>query len=148
MTKHSSPINKTLAEDISKTIKSQCADAYANYDNGDFKKALRQFYQAWLLLPKPQVNYAEAGWVLTGIGDTYFRLQQYQPACEALRSAQHCDSVKDNPFVELRLGQCLCEMEGLPSGRHHLHRAWRLGGQKLFDTEDPRYLDAIKDLLS
>jgi len=36
----------------------------------DFKSALRLFYQAWLKVPKLQMQWDEAGWMLTAIGDT------------------------------------------------------------------------------
>lgn len=139
-------IMSELTKEITENIRSGCAVAYRAYDDGDYQKALRLFYQAWLLLPKPQTRYPEAGWVLTGIGDTYFRLRQYIPGCEALRSADHCPQTRDNPFVHLRLGQCLYHMAERASARKHLHKAYRLGGPDLFAAEEPVYLNSIADL--
>lgn len=136
-----------LHQDTTEKIRSLCADAYQSYDQGDFRKALRLFYQGWLLLPKPQTDFAEAGWVLTGIGDSYFRLKQYIPGCEALRSANHCPQTRDNPFIHLRLGQCLYQIGERASARTHLQKAYRLGGPALFDVEKPAYLKCISDLI-
>ncbi|MBU3070526.1 hypothetical protein KOI40_11885 [Aestuariicella sp. G3-2] len=132
-----------LPNETTEKIRTLCADAYESYDQGDFRKALRLFYQGWLLLPKPQTDFAEAGWVLTGIGDSYFRLKQYIPGCEALRSANHCPQTRDNPFIHLRLGQCLYQIGERASARTHLLKAYRLGGSGLFKAERPEYLDCI-----
>ncbi len=137
-----------LATETTNKVKALCADAYSHYDQGEFRKALRLFYQAWVLLPKPQTHYAEAGWVLVGIGDTYFRLRQYTPGSEALRSADHCPECRGNPFIQLRLGQCLYHLgERLPS-RNHLQQAYTLGGKALFQNEDPCYLNTISEFVA
>lgn len=136
-----------LSKDTTEQIKSLCADAYQAYDEGDYRKALRLFYQGWLMLPKPQINYREAGWLLVGIGDSYYRLKQYTPGCEALRSANHCPEAMDNPFIHLRLGQCLYRIGEKPSARNHLQKAYRLGGLQLFQQEEDCYLDCISDLV-
>ncbi len=136
-----------LPNETTEKIKSLCADAYQAYDEGDFRKALRLFYQGWVLLPKPQTQFREAGWLLVGIGDSYYRQKQYTPGCEALRSADHCPEATDNPFIHLRLGQCLYRIGEKASARNHLQKAYRLGGSALFADQDGAYLDAIKDLL-
>ena len=136
-----------LSKDTTEQIKSLCADAYRAYDEGDYRKALRLFYQGWLALPKPQIKYREAGWLLVGIGDSYYRLKQYTPGCEALRSANHCPEATDNPFIHLRLGQCLYRIGEKPSARNHLQKAYRLGGAQMFENEEECYLDCISDLV-
>ncbi len=141
-------LEKQLSEDSTEQIRTLCAEAYEAYDQGDYKKALRLFYQGWVLLPKPQTEYVEAGWLLTGIGDSYFRQRQFIPGCEALRSANHCPQVRDNPFIHLRLGQCLYQIGERSSARHHLLKAYEAGGKELFSKEDPVYLKQIKELVS
>ncbi|GAA5316642.1 MAG: hypothetical protein AseanaTS_18460 [Candidatus Pelagadaptatus aseana] len=136
-----------LNETHTKQLKKLCADAYERYDCGDFKAALRLFYQAWVGLPKPQTDYRESGWVLTGIGDTYFRLGQYPQACEALGSALHCPGMENNPFVLLRLGQAHFDNQEKPLGRKYLLKAHQQGGQATFNNEHPCYLQAITDLI-
>ena len=128
-------------------LKHLCANGYRLYDQRDYKEALRIFYQAWLLLPKPQSQWYEAGWVLTAIGDTYYRLGQYEQGKEALLSAQHCQNIDDNPFVNLRLGQCLFELGEHGAARRALNRAYTLGGSELFQPEDKKYREMIDDLV-
>ena len=137
-----------LTNNQSTLLKNLCANAYEAYDKGDFKGALRLFYQAWVKLPKPQTDFEESGWVLTGIGDTYFRLSQLDQSLEALNSALHCPGTEDNPFVILRIGQCHFNNGQKPLARKFLHKAYLAGGEALFKKEDPAYLVAIKDLVN
>jgi tetratricopeptide (TPR) repeat protein len=117
------------------------------YDAQDYSAALRVFYQAWLLIPKPQTDYAEAGWVLTAIGDSYYRLEQFEPGTEALHSALCCPLADKSPFVHLRLGQCLYGLQRLAEARQCLFRAYQGGGSSLLTAEPARYRELIADLL-
>ncbi len=123
-------------------IRDLCYQGYVQYDEHDYRRALRTFYQAWLLVPKPQTEWREAGWVLTAIGDAYFKLRQYNQALEALRSALLCPAAKQSPFIHLRLGQCLFEL-GDERANDLLHKALSLGGRKVFDKEAPKYRRAL-----
>ncbi len=124
------------------TIKRLCAEGYTLYDAGDIRHALRKFYQAWMIFPKPQTDFAEAGWVLTAIGDAYFRSAQFAQGAEALASALHCEGMIDNPFIHLRLGQCLLETGNKATACTHLGIAYGRGGRKIFEKEAPKYLMA------
>lgn len=127
-------------------IQERCAEAYQHYDQKDHKAALREFYQVWITLPKPQHEHRAAGWVLTGIGDCYFQLQQYAQAIEALRSALCCPEGDLSPFTHLRLGQSLLQGGDQGQARKSLLKAYQQGGQKLFMSENTLYLKAIEDL--
>jgi tetratricopeptide (TPR) repeat protein len=131
-----------LDSGIRREIQALCAEGYALYDAADYRHALRKFYQAWTLLPKPQTDYSEGGWVLTAIGDSYFRSALYEQGKEALVSALHCEGMIDNPFIHLRLGQCLLELGVKGSACTHLGLAYERGGRKLFQQEAPKYLVA------
>lgn len=128
-------------------IKQLCAQAYDVYDRGDFSDALRLFYQAWLLVPKPQTDFQQSGWVLTGIGDTYFRLGKYAQACEALNSALHCPGTDNNPFILMRIGQSHYDNHEKPLARKFLKKAYQQGGMETFKGESKVYLQAIRDLI-
>ena len=130
---------QTLDSAAHQQFRELCAQAYEQYDAGEYRAALRLFYRAWTLIPKPQVDFEESGWVLSAIGDSYFKLQQFQQGREALVSALHCDNMRSNPFVHLRLGQCLYEEQQLESATKHLQYAWQRGGEKLFANEAPTY---------
>ena len=136
------PASSTLAPELHQRVRALCAEGYALYDGGDYKAALRTFYQAWMLLPKPQTDFIESGWVLTAIGDSYYRSGQFEQGKEALASALHCEGMIDNPFIHLRLGQCLLELGIKGTACTHLGLAYERGGRKLFEKEAPKYLMA------
>lgn len=143
----------TLNPELVKKIKALCAEGYRRYDQGAYKEALRLFYKAWTLVPKPPTEHAEAGWVLTAIGDCYFRTGQWDQGRESLASALRCPGMLGNPFIHLRLGQCLLEQGLLEPGkneaaREHLELAYINGGSKLFQNEAPRYLIAAMQNVS
>lgn len=129
-------------------IRMQCADGYALYDAGAYKDALRLFYQAWLLLPKPQTDHEAAGWVLTAIGDTYFRLGQYRQGREALISAFHCPNTVHSAFAHLRLGQCLWELDQQDQAQAALLEAYKIAQMDIFAAEDSKYHAVIAAILT
>ncbi|MEX1032233.1 MAG: hypothetical protein WDZ30_02640 [Cellvibrionaceae bacterium] len=120
-------------------VKRLCYQGYQHYDDRAYERALRTFYQAWLLLPKPQTRWREAGWALTAIGDTYFRMGQYAQSCEALRSALRCPATDRSPFVHLRYGQSLYELAHEDDAHRQLRIAHDLGGSEVFAREDEKY---------
>jgi len=124
---------------IQTQIKSLCFEGYQHYDEGNFAKALRTFYQAWIQLPKPQTHYKEAGWVLTALGDCYFRLKQYAQAEEALLSALSCPGTQSSHFVHMRNGQTLFELGREDAAAEALQLAARLGGEDILAKEHVKY---------
>lgn len=136
-----------LPEPVTEKIRDLCAEGYCAYDNGNFKLALRQFYQAWLLLPKPQFRCEAAGWILAALGDTYFQLSRFPQAIEALNSARHCPGTQRHPFIHLRLGQSLLDSGQITRARQHLLTAFKLGGAAVFTRESTRYYTLIADLV-
>lgn len=128
-----------LADELATRIKQLCYRGYQRYDDGDYQQALRTFYQAWLLLPKPQTRWREAGWALTAIGDAYFRTGQYRQSCEALGSALLCPATAESPFVHLRYGQSLHELGREEEAQRELQAAHELGGDEVFAREDVKY---------
>jgi len=131
-----------LKNQFSEQIKRLCEQGYEEYDKKHWDEALRHFYRAWNLLPKPQTDWKESGWILTALGDTYFKASRFGPAQEALNSALHCPGIKQNPFVLLRLGQALLEQGNVARAHETLSLAYKKGGRDLFSNEAPKYLIA------
>lgn len=135
-----------LTASISQNIRAQCAAGYQLYDQGQYQKAVRAFYQAWLLLPKPQTQYTEAGWVLTALADAYFRAGQLPQSLEAASSALCCPGAEKNLAVQLRQGQALLDAGDTAAARKVLFRVYQKAGAAAFAGEAPHYLQAIRDL--
>lgn len=136
-----------MSSDITATIQAICTKGYQHYAESDYSAALRLFYQAWLKLPKPQTQEPAAELVLSAIGDTYYRMGKYELAIEALRSALACQQTEARPLVEMRLGQTLLNTGHELQAVTYLQRAYRLGGDAVFANENPKYKEAISDLL-
>ncbi|MGH1470055.1 MAG: tetratricopeptide repeat protein [Cellvibrionaceae bacterium] len=126
-------------------IKKLCFEGYQSYDRGEYSAALRTFYQAWILLPRPQTDFAEAGWVLAAIGDTYFKAGQYKQAIEALNSALACPRAENSPFIHLRIGQSLYESGDRSGAKAYLAKAVELGGNDALRNEDYKYKIALHE---
>ena len=128
-------------------IDSICHLGHKQYTVKNYDSALRLFYSAWLKIPKPQHQQADAAKVLTRIGDTYYRMGKYNPAIEALRSALACPHTDERPLAMLRLGQSLLNNGHDAQARTYLHKAYRLTGEPAFANENPKYRRAIADLV-
>jgi tetratricopeptide (TPR) repeat protein len=131
-----------LPAGLSEEIKALCASGYTLYDSGDYRQALHPFHQAWLLLPKPPMDFIESGMILTAMGDCHFRNKTYEQGKEKLEFALQCSGMIDNPFIHLRLGQCLLELGIKGAACTHLSVAYQRVGRKIFEKEAPKYLIA------
>jgi tetratricopeptide (TPR) repeat protein len=144
---HRAATDLPLDETLDKRVRQLCAEGYRIYDSGDYEHALRRFYQAWTLIPKPQTQFEASGWVLTAIGDSYFAKRNFNAGIEALRSALFCPKTVGNPFVHLRLGQCYLEQQQTDDADRHLARALYRGGEDLFAKETTHCLERARSAL-
>lgn len=124
-----------------------CEQATLLYDSQEYDAALRLFYKAWLMLPKPQMEQTSSEIILSFIGDIYYQLAKFEPAIEALRSALACQQTDRRALVFLRLGQALFDSKDTASAISYLQKAYHLGGGILFETEDNKYFNSIKELI-
>jgi hypothetical protein len=62
-----STTRQTGQSERTRRVRLLCRNGYAHYDAGEPARALRHFYRAWLLLPRPQHACVESGWILTAI---------------------------------------------------------------------------------
>ncbi len=117
------------------------------FDAGKYEQAVNVWQKGLELLEKPFNVQSEAVWFQTSIADAYFMLGDYQTAYSYLTAARSNLSGEGyDPFVMLRLGQCCFEL-GRDDAREYLLRAYMSEGEEIFDGEDGKYLDAIKDLI-
>lgn len=137
---------KILHPKIEINVLKLCKQGYTMYDNGEIKSALRKFYSAWTLLPKPQTQWQEAAWVLTALGDAYFTKGDYKNGQQALLSALHCPAGSGNPVIHFRLGQCLFELGNLDDARIQFNKAIDHGGKKLLEQANQDYWALVTNL--
>jgi tetratricopeptide (TPR) repeat protein len=128
-------------------IQALCARGDAFADEGHWGEALEAYWSAWDLLPEPQTAWEAATWILAAIGDVNFQQGDFQAGRENLAMAMHCPQAVGNPFLHLRLGQCQFELGEMDRAADELARALLIESPRLFEDEDPKYLEFIKGRL-
>jgi tetratricopeptide (TPR) repeat protein len=136
-----------LPKEISQIVDDLCrkGDHFAGMEQYD--DALEKYGQAWDLLPEPRNQWPAATWILMSAGDAHFRMKEFDEGADLLWDAIEFPEGDSNPFLHLRLGQCLLELGQMNEAANVLEEAFRTGGEELFADEDPKYLGFVKTQL-
>ncbi len=113
----------------------------------DIQGALREYHEAWILLPEPKEDWEAATWILSAIGDAHFQANDFKHAASAFSNAVRCPDGLGNPFIHLRLGESQFEMGNMEKAKDELTRAYMGGGRELFENEDPKYFRFLESVL-
>jgi tetratricopeptide (TPR) repeat protein len=118
-------------------------------DGGRPKEALSRYRAAWGLLPEPRTDHPDAPNILAAIGDAHIHRRDFAPARDAFMTAMKCSHGEPtgNPYLRMRLGQCMYEMREMKEAANWLAGAYLLEGVALFAHDDPKYLEFIKSQL-
>ncbi|MEH6415803.1 tetratricopeptide repeat protein [Pseudomonas sp. CGJS7] len=111
---------------------------------GRFDAAVTQFNDAWELVPEPKKDWEASTWILTAIGDCYFHLGDLKSARSVLEYAVRCPGGLGNPFIHLRLGQVMLEVNEPDRAADELMRAYMGAGAEIFAEDDPKYLAFLR----
>jgi len=128
-------------------ITGMCEQGNALAKAGDLEGAFKMYQAALELVPAPIFEWEAATWILTALGDVLVQQGRYKEARDFLKEAMHCPGAIGNPFIHLRLGQAHFELKEHERAKDELARAYMGGGDELFDGEDPKYKDYIKQIL-
>ena len=99
-----------LPDKLNAQIQRICAEGDALIDQQRYEDAVARFSSAWELLPSPQTDWVAATWILAAIADAHFLRGDFASMRKPLMMAMRCDGATANPFLRLRLGQCLFEL--------------------------------------
>lgn len=113
------------------------------FEENDFATAIKRYDEAVKLLPLPVAQWDAALWLFASIGDIQYQLGQFPEAIESLRIALACADGNQNPFVQIRLGQCLYQESLLDEAANHLTIAYMLEGTEIFKDEPSHYLQFL-----
>jgi hypothetical protein len=109
--------------------------------------ALRCFRAAWNALPEPRDEQGPAVRILAAIADVHFHLGEWDACRAAVQHAFRCGADVANPFLRLRLGQCLYELGDEGEAANWLVPAYLSEGLSLFEDVDPKYLAFVRSRL-
>jgi tetratricopeptide (TPR) repeat protein len=137
-----------LSPQIYRQVQDLCRKGDQLCEEENFEDALEQFDAAWALLPEPRNEWEVSHWILTAMADAEFLSGDYENGRESVLAALQCPGGGENPFLNLRLGQCELELGELEAAAPELIKAYRTGGQGLFEDEDPKYLEFVKRRLN
>jgi tetratricopeptide (TPR) repeat protein len=134
-----------LAEEVHEAIKSYCERGDALAENKQYEAAIREYNQAWALIPSPKNVWKAATWVLAAIVDAAYLGGFEVTARKAIEYAMTCPGAIGNPFLHLRFGQILFDEEEADQAADELMRAYMGGGAEIFENEDEKYLNFLKE---
>lgn len=118
-------------------------------DDDRIEESMSRYRSAWDLLPEPRTDQPLALDVLAAMGDAHFSCGDFAAGRDAFMTAMRCSHGEPlgNPFLRLRLGQCMYETDEMKEAANWLAGAYLLEGVALFAHDDPKYLEFIKSRL-
>ena len=136
-----------MNEAIYQKITHLCEQGDQAADDEQFETAKKKYLEAFDLIPEPKEDWEASTWVTVALGDVYYFTEQYEDALNYYFHAMRCPDGLGNPYVLLRLGECFFELGNLEQAQSHLLQAYMMEGDEIFEDEDPKYFNHIKDLI-
>jgi tetratricopeptide (TPR) repeat protein len=116
-------------------------------ENEEFEEAVNKFAEALDLIPSPKTDWEASTWLFASIGDMYYSLGKYETASDNFYDALNCPGGYQNPFIQLRLGQCLYELDQKDKAKEYLLQAYMLDGTDIFSGQNSKYFELIQHIV-
>lgn len=134
-----------LDDELYEEILSICSNGDNLVENFMYDEAIEMYSRALNLVPEPRNNWEASTWIYTALGDVYYIKKDFEKAKNYLFNAMNCPDGIVNPFILLRLGQSLFELNEFNNAKNYLMKAYMLDGYSIFYDEDDKYFNIIKD---
>jgi len=134
-----------LKNDFYERIVSICSKGNDLVERFEYENAIKMYLEALDLVPEPKDVWKASTWIYTALGDTYYMNKDFEASKNFLFNAINCPDGIENPFIMLRLGESLYELGDVNKSKEYLLRAYILEGYRIFDSEDDKYFEVIKD---
>lgn len=115
--------------------------------NNFFWSALKHYKNALSCIPIPKTDWEITLHVYVALADCYFNLGDYVLANSCYNNALLCPDATGYGYVWLGLGQTLYELGKIEEAKDALMRAYMLEGEEIFENEDKKYFDVIKEII-
>ncbi|OOM11704.1 tetratricopeptide repeat protein [Clostridium saccharobutylicum] len=139
--------NSQLHDKLYGEILKKCSIGDELVEESRYNEAIESYLEALELIPSPKDRWEASTWVNTALGDTYFQINKYNKAREYLYDAMNCPNGIANPFILLRLGECLYKIGNIDEAKEYLIRTYMLEGMDIFENEDKEYFKLIENLV-
>lgn len=135
-----------LTDEIIDQIDELCEKGNEYSDNEKYAEAIKVWAKALALIPSPQNSFSQSQWLETSIGDAWFLLDDFKKALQHFENAKTNleENAYQNPFIMLRLGQTYLENKQHTEAKEFLLRAYMLEGESIFDNDDEKYFNYLK----
>lgn len=110
----------------------------------NFLRAIDIYKEAEVLtsLEEDKLTYSD---VKIAIGDALYHVFEYEKALEYFVKAFDNDACYDNPYLNLRVGQCYNNLGDSGRAKFYIHKAYEIDGDLLLENEVDA-LQILKDL--
>jgi len=132
---------------MDKEIKSLMDSGDKCFDKGEYESAIKLYRKAVSLVPEPFIDQSISTELLTAIGDTYFKMGNYDEADKVFSDVMLCPGATANAYIRLRRGQIALELDNKKKAKTELACAYMNGGTEIFENEDKKYFDFIKTIM-
>ena len=132
----------SLSSDQYSIIKSTCSTGDSLLAEGTSNAtiaAFKSYAEALNQIPEPALSWNATGWILSRMGECYFRLDNFEQAEQLYADLMWCPGAIGNPWIHLRNGQINLELGKMHRAGDELIRAYMGGGKEIFSLEDPKY---------
>jgi tetratricopeptide (TPR) repeat protein len=134
-----------LPDPLHAKVTERCKLGDSFFEQGMQEKALKEYEKALELIPVPKTQWETSSWVFAAIGDVFFYQKKFKRASDYFYDALNCPGTLDNPFLNLRLGQCLYEIGEIEKAEDFLLRAYMIEGKEIFKSEDEKYFKILEN---
>lgn len=138
---------KELSDAILDRIDAICEEADLLFEDEKSEEAIAKYNEALTLLPEPIEEYEPSAWLISSIGDVHFFDEKYDLALAQFEHAIGCVDSEENPYLLLRIGQCHFELGEMDDAEDAFHEAYAIEGEEIFEEEDPKYWEFLKNKL-
>ncbi len=140
-------MNTELDDRVYEVIVSYCEKGNVFFEQGDYQEAFDEYMKAFEWIPQPIKKWEASTWILVALGDCAFLLGNYKTAHQFLSMSMHCPDALGTPFIHLRLGQVQLELGNKERAKDELMRAYMGEGEEIFEGEEIKYFNFIKEYL-
>lgn len=119
---------------------------YKEADKLPPEKGVEKFEEILNKVPMCEENDQIINLLYAAIGDKQIELNQYKEGLDSFYSIYNT-GVVTNPYVLIKLGICYYELGNMPQATEFFMRTYMLDEKELFNMNDEKYFDLIKDIV-